>query len=194
MNLVLHHWRKFGRILLNHNTWFGCCHNGGRFSPQCTFFEFRTRVRVISWYEKALNPTRREGWRLWLSIWPLVICASWHSSLSRWSNCFVIANIKRDEPPFPKDSAHLFELNWGLTVHRQHSFYLQLYSVFMRCQELYAGIDITQMKSYSFAEYTARSKSSCSSNVLPIEFSHHVTNIALIYVFSCSFAVMTKCK
>ena len=102
MNLVLHHWRKFGRILVNYNMWFGCCHNGGRFSPQCTFFEFRTRVRVISWYEKALNPTRREGWRLWRSSWPLVICASWHSSLSRWSNCFVNANIKRDEPPHAK--------------------------------------------------------------------------------------------
>ena len=44
---VLHYCWKFGRILLNCNMWFGCCHNGGRFSPQCTFFKFRTRVRVI---------------------------------------------------------------------------------------------------------------------------------------------------
>ena len=34
---VLHYCWKFGRILLNCNMWFGCCHNGGRFSPQIHF-------------------------------------------------------------------------------------------------------------------------------------------------------------
>lgn len=57
--------------------------------------------------KKSLNPTRREGWRLWSSSWTLAICASWHLSLLRWSNCFVIVNIKRSEPPSPKDSAQL---------------------------------------------------------------------------------------
>ena len=79
---------------------FGCCHNGGRFSPQIhfgvpcegTFLDMK----------KSLNPTRREGWRLWSSSWTLAICASWHWLLLRWSNCFVIVNIKRDEPPSPK--------------------------------------------------------------------------------------------
>ena len=84
---------------------FGCCHNGGRFSPQIhfgvpcegTFLDMK----------KSLNPARREGWRLWSSSWTLVICASWHWSSLRWSNYFVIVNIKRSEPPSPKDSAQL---------------------------------------------------------------------------------------
>ena len=110
-----------GRIKTNCNTWFGCCHNGGRFSPQIhfgvpcegTFLDMK----------KSLNPARREGWRLWSSSWTLAICASWHWLLLRWSNCFVIVNIKRSEPPPAKVSAHFFKSNWGLTVHRQHSFY-----------------------------------------------------------------------
>ena len=68
---------------------------------------FRTVWGTFLEYEKSLNPTRREGWRLWSSSWTLVICVSWHSSLSHSSNYFVNANIKRSEPPSPKDSAQL---------------------------------------------------------------------------------------
>ena len=46
---------------------------------------------------------------------------------------------KRDEPPCPRNRLISLSQTEGLTVHRQHSFYLQLYSVFMLYQELYAG-------------------------------------------------------
>ena len=61
---VLHYCWKFGRILLNCNMWFGCCHNGGRFSPQCTFFKFRTRVRVIFLIWKSPQSYTEKGMTL----------------------------------------------------------------------------------------------------------------------------------
>ena len=140
---VLHYCWKFGRILLNCNMWFGCCHNGGRFSPQCTFFKFRTRVRVIFLIWKSPQSYTERGMTLMTFELTFSDLCQLALVIIALIELFRKREHKKRWAALPKEPAHLFESNWGLTVHRQHSFYLQLYSVFIRCQGLYAGRDRT---------------------------------------------------
>ena len=114
---------KICRILVNCNMWFGCCHNGGRFSPQCTFFEFRTRVRVIFLIWKSPQSYMERGMTLMTFELTFSDLCQLALVIIALIELFRKREHKKRWAALPKEPAHLFESNWGLTVHRQPSFY-----------------------------------------------------------------------